>query len=284
MKLFIIVISLWITGCTTSPKPKKLKEVSPKQKSSQMLLETLVSNKARPKPSPPSFVKSIKYKTKSILNVNEKQAVEALKEEKVHLLENLFADELYFEKDKVGVDKTAVVIKYLRAYPWEKKALKEIYREHKHLWSKQQSKSFKKILQEDRYASLCGDHAYWENLEFEESEPEQDILQSVLLLKYINNLTHGCVEWVESDGKVKDENREKPVEAKYILSLLPYNVLIKKLFLIYTPKKKRFKRVLSEYKALVESDATRDKIKEKRLLVEQSKITEIEPNYRKKER
>ena len=255
---FLIVIALLIVGgCTTPPQPKA-KIVSHEQNSSQ----TLEHNRS--------------------VVVEKTVAQEELKEEG-HIIENVFADELYFEKDKVR-DKTGVVIRYLRAYPWEKKALKRIYKKYKLLWSKRQSKTFKKIIQEDRYASLCSDQRYWDNLEFEESEPEHDILQSILLLRYINNLSHGCVKWVESNGKFKDENRKKNVEAKYIFSLLPHNVLIKKLLRLYAPKEKSFKRLLSKYRALVESDSKRDKIKEKRLELEQFKSDEIHPNYKKRER
>ena len=257
MKFFIVVVALLVTGCV-APTPK-VQKVSHEQNSSQ----TLEHNKSV---------------------ALEKKVVEEPKEEEGHIIENVFDDELYFEKDKVGVDKTAVVIKYLRAYPWEKKALNRIYKKYKLLWSKRQSKTLKKILQEDRYASLCGDQRYWENFEFEESEPEHDILQSVLLLRYIKNLTHGCVKWVESDGKTKDENRKKDVEAKYIFSLLPHNVLIEKLLLLYAPKEKKFKKLLSKYRALVESDANKDNIKEKRLELEQFKADEIHPNYKERER
>ena len=257
MKFFIVVIMFLVVGCVT-PSPK-VKKAGSEQNSSESL----------------EYNKSV---------VIEKKVVEEPKEEEGYLIENIFDDELYFEKDKVGKDKTAVVIKYLRAYPWEKKALKRIYKKYKQLWSKRQSKTFKKILQEDRYASLCGDQRYWDNLEFEESQPEHDILQSVLLLRYINNLTYGCVKWVESDGKIKDENRKKDVEAKYIFSLLPHNVLIEKLLLLYAPKEKKFKRLLSNYKALVKSDANKYNIKEKRLELEQFKADEIHPNYKERER
>ncbi len=261
MKNFIVVvIALFMTGCVTPPKPKKVKIVSHEQNSNQ----TLEQNNS--------------------VVIEEKKVVSEPKEEEGHIIENIFENELYFEKDKSGVDKTGVVIKYLRAYPWEKKALKRIYKKYKLLWSKRQSKTFEKILKEDRYASLCGDKLYWDNLEFEESEPEHDVLQSVLLLRYINNLSHGCVKWVESDGKIKDENRDKDVEVKYIFSLLPHNVLIEKLLILYAPKEKKFNRLLSEYKALIEFDANKDKIKDKRLELEQFKATEIHPNYRKREK
>ena len=259
--LIVIAVVLFITGCVT-PQPKEKVVVNNEQNNSSQILEH----------------------NRSV--VREKKVVqeEQNEEEEGHIIENVFDDNLYFEKDKAGVDKTAVVIKYLHAYPWEKKALKRIYKKYKHLWSKRQSETFKKILQEDKYASLCSDQRYWDNLEFEENEPERDILQSMLLLRYINNLSHGCPKWVESNGKVKDENRKKDVESRYIFSLLPHKVLIKKLLLLYAPKEKKFKTLLSKYKALVESDANREKIKEKRLELEQFKASEIHPNYRKRER
>jgi len=258
MRNFIVVaIVFFVTGCV-APQAK-VKTVSHEQNSSQSLEHN-----------------------KSV--IREKKIVQEMPKEEKNIIENVFDDELYFEKDKIVGDKTAIVIKYLRAYPWEKKALKKIYKKYKYLWSKRQSETFKKIVQGDKYASLCGDKDYWDNLQFEESKLERDILQSVLLLRYINNLSHGCPKWVESNGKIKDENRKKDVESRYIFSLLPHKVLIEKLLLLYAPKEKKFKKLLSEYKALVESDAKQDKLKEKRLELEQFKASEIHPNYKERER
>ena len=203
--------------------------------------------------------------------------------EEGEVIVNVFDDELYFEKDKVGTDKTKVVIKYLDAFDWEKKALQKIYKKHKKLWSKKQSKNFKNILKNDKYLALCGDRRYWDNLEFEESEPEQDILQSVLLIKYLNNVMHGCPEWVESNGKIKDENSKKHMNSKEIFSLLVHGVIIKKLFSLSVPKDKNFYPSVEKYKALLTTDVKKEILKKKRLMIENYKCKRWQPNYVKKE-
>ena len=211
--------------------------------------------------------------------VNKKDEVES-----GEVLANVFSDELYFEKDKVGQDKTGVVIKYLDAYAWEKKVLNRAYKKHKKLWSKKQSKDFEKILQHDKYLSLCSDHKYWDNLEFEENEPERDILHSILLLRYLNNLSHGCVDWVQSDGKIKDENKREYIKAKYVFALLPHEVLIDKLLFIYAPKELEFKKMLEAYNEAVERDEDTEILKRERLIIELYKRKEIHPNYKKREK
>jgi hypothetical protein len=218
----------------------------------------------------------------SVSKIPNKKVIENDNIEEGHLILNVFDDELYFEKDKVGNDKTKVVIKYLDAFTWEKKALKKIYKKHKRLWSKKQSKDFQKILAEDKYLSLCADHKYWENLEFEESEPERDILQSILLLKYLNNLTHGCPKWVESNGKVKNENAKKHINSKQVFSLLPHGVIIEKLFSLYLPEEKKFHTLLEKHKNSLELAKRRDLLKLERLEIEELKCEKCQPNYKKK--
>ncbi len=196
-------------------------------------------------------------------------------QEDVHVLENLFDDELYFELDKVSNSRRAkVVINYLKAYPWEKKALKKAYKKHSKLWSKKQSSDFKKILEEDSYLSLCSDVNYWENLEFEESEPQRDILQSLLLIRYLHNLAHGCPKWVES--RVKGENSKKFMHTNHILSLLPHEVIIGKLMKILAPKEREFSKMVKQYH--------NKKSDELRLKIENMKHNTIHPNYRVKEK
>ena len=198
-----------------------------------------------------------------------------------HIIVNVFDDELYFEKDKGGKNLRKVVIKYLDAFAWEKKALNKIYKKHKRIWSKEQSKDFRKVLEEDKYFSLCGDRRYWDNLEFEESEPERDVLHSVLLIKYLNNLSHGCVQWVESNGKVKDENKKEHINANQILSLLPHDVLIRKLLLMYGPRDRKFTSLLTAHRRALDSDKKADEIKEERLKIEKYKTLEKNPDYKK---
>ena len=198
-----------------------------------------------------------------------------------HILYDVFDSELYFAKDKAGKNLNKIVIEHLEAYYWEKRVLNRAYRTHKKLWSKKQSKDFRKVLEEDKYFSLCSDRRYWENLEFEESEPERDILHSILLIKYLNNLSNGCSKWVESNGKIKDENKKEHINAKQIFSLLPHDVLIEKLLLMYVPKDKSFTSLLQKHRTSLESDKKSDEIKTERLKIEKYKALEKNPDYKK---
>lgn len=228
-------------------------------------------------------VEEVKEKNVSIVStIPNEEILENNNLEEGNIILNVFDDELYFEKDKVGIDKTKVVIKYLDAFDWEKKALQKIYKKHKRLWSQKQSEDFQKILIEDKYLSLCGDRRYWDNLEFEESQPEQDILQSILLIKYLNNLSHGCPQWVESNCKVKNENAKERINIKQVFSLLPHGVIIEKLFSLYTPKEKKFRTLLKKHKNSLELAKKKEVLRLERLEIEAFKCRPYDPSYEKK--
>jgi len=212
-------------------------------------------------------------------NVSSVKKIEETLTDDANIILNVFNDELYFEKDKEGIDKRQVVIKYLDAHKWEKKALSETYTKYPKLWSKEQSEDFFKILEEDRYLSLCADRRYWDSLQFEESEPERDVLHSILLIRYLNNLSHGCPQWISS--KVKDENVKAYIHTKQILSLLPYNVIISKLIASYEPKSKKFKALMAEHKRLLALDREAEVLKASRLELEEHKRRLCQPKYTK---
>jgi len=196
--------------------------------------------------------------------------------EESEVIVNVFNDELYFEKDKATTDKIKLVIKYVDASNVEKKALKKIYKKHQKIWSSKQYRDLKKIIENDKYLSLCSDRKYWDNLEFEEEEPQKDVLKSILFLRYIKNLAYGCSQWVKSDGKIKQENLKNNLNINNILSLLVHEVLIDKLLLQYVPKEKRFFKLLEEYNMF----ANKEVIKEHRLEIEQYKELEVHPDYK----
>jgi hypothetical protein len=171
------------------------------------------------------------------------------------------------------------LIDSLDIYPWEREALSKIYGSYNTIWGSFQREEFKKILDDDTYLSLCGENQYVEHLALVENKIQEDILYSILLLRYLNNLRGGCLEWVSSDGQVKDEKREEHIRANYLLSMLPEGVFIQKLFLPYFPKDEEFFSAVSHYKqsekTLLESDA----LKIERLNVEQLKMSEKHPDY-----
>jgi hypothetical protein len=227
-------------------------------------------------------VQVIEKNVSIISQLVDEKVIEDESLEEVNLIANVFSDELYFEKDKEGIDKHRLVIKYLDARDWEKKALKKIYKKHKKLWSKKQSKDLWKIVEEDRYFGLCSDRKYWDNLQFEESEPERDVLHSILLIRYLNNLSNGCPEWIRSKQKIQNENRQEYINSKEILSLLPHNVLIEKLIMIYVSKSKRFKTMIDEHHASLSLDKKEEEILAERLAIEAYKREEKSPKYEKR--
>ena len=183
-------------------------------------------------------VSNTKVPINKSLKLNKEKIVETKSLKNVEVILNVFDDEFYFEKDKAVKNKRKLVIKYLDAAKWEKQALRKIYAKHKRIWSRKQYRDLQKILEEDKYASLCSDRRYWDHLKFEEEEPQRDILKSILLLRYINNLSYGCSHLLFSNGKSQHKNFKKHIDANYIFSLLPHEVLIDKLLLQYVPNKK----------------------------------------------
>ena len=171
------------------------------------------------------------------------------------------------------------LIKYLDASPWEKKALNKAYTKHRKLWTKREIQDFLSIINEDKYLSLCSDKRYLDNLVFTAEPAKQDLLYSILLLKYLNNLSHGCVEWVGSDAVVKNENSEEYIESDYLLSMLSKNILIERLFTRYIPKEKDFFPAIKRYKLLTKYLENSDEIKSERLQIEQYKSFENHPDY-----
>jgi len=190
-----------------------------------------------------------------------------------NIIPSVFLEDVTFESD------AKVMVKALDAFAWEKKSLSKIYKKKDQIWTKQGIKEFKKILSDDRYLSLCGDIRYLQNLEFTTQKIEQDVLYSVLFLKYLNNLSSGCIEWVSSDGSVLNENHEENIASAYLLEMLSRGVLVERLFLPYLPQEKDFTHAIKRYKALDVSAADRNEIKLERLVVEQYKSSESYPEY-----
>ena len=171
------------------------------------------------------------------------------------------------------------LIKYLDAYSWEKKSLSKAYAKKKKLWTKHEIQDFLSIVNEDKYLSLCGDKRYLDNLIFTADAVKQDLLYSILLLRYLNNLSHGCVEWVSSGGSVLYENNQEYIESDYLLSMLSKDILIERLFTRYFPKDKDFLPAIKRYKLLTKYLEESDEIKNERLQIEQYKTFENHPDY-----
>jgi murein L,D-transpeptidase YcbB/YkuD len=185
---------------------------------------------------------------------------------------DVFTDSLFLDGNRIKL------IQNLDALPWEKKALLKAYKDHKKLWSKQQKKEFQEILEEDKYLSLCGDRRYYDNLLFTVEEPQVDILHSILLLKYLNNLSHGCKKWVLQ--KSTDENNHKTIPTLYLLGMIEKDALVERLFIPFVPQHKSFQRAVKEYKKMKDKDEKSKKLKEKRIEIEQIKEADEYPSYK----
>jgi len=192
---------------------------------------------------------------------------------KIDLIPNVFSE------DTEESLNSKHLIKYLDAYPWEKKALRKAYTQYRKLWTKSEIHDFLAIVNEDKYLSLCSDKRYMDNLMFTADPAKQDLLYSILLLKYLNNLSHGCMEWVSSDGMIKNENSKEYIESDYLLSMLSKDILIERLFTRYVPKEKDFFPALKRYKLLTKYLEKSDEIKSERLQIEQYKTFENHPDY-----
>lgn len=268
MRYFCIALVgiVFFSGCVQpEPKPQEPLQVKDVNKS--------VSQEVEVQGIEETFVPTLDSKDK---------APQDKASEEVTVIANVFSDELYFEKDKEGVDLHQLVIKYLDAQAWEKKALRAIYKKHKKIWSQKQSDALWRIIEKNHYFGLCADGKYWDNLQFEESEPERDILHSMVLIRYLNNLSNGCPQWIESKGKVQDENTQEHINTQEILSLLPHGVLVDKLIMVYVSKSKTFKSMIDNHHESLSLDKKEEEILAERLAIEAYKREEKTPKYHKR--
>jgi len=186
---------------------------------------------------------------------------------------DVFTDSMFLNGDRIKL------IKNLDALLWERKVLLKAYKNHTELWNKQQRKAFQEILENDKYLSLCGDRRYYDNLLFTLEEPQVDILHSILLLKYLNNLSHGCRKWVSQ--KASNENSHKNIPSLYLLDMIEKDAIVERLFVPFVPRQKSFQIAVREYKKMKDNNEKTKKLHDKRLEIEQIKQTEEYPSYKK---
>ena len=246
------------------------------KKNLTLILTTLflfVGCHSTPKPSVKEELKITEPKENNVSVaplVLEKNVSKVLPEHEIEVIKSVFKDEEHFGGNRLKL------IDDLVAQNWEKRALRWAYRKNKSLWNREQKETFKVILEKDLYLSLCDSKPYWDNLMLVSGEPEEDILYSVLLLRYLNNLESGCVDWVTENKEMKKRDY---VHANYVLNLLSFKVLIDRLFLAYLPEREIFYKSLREYKSLEENGVDKLALKAKRLEVENYKSTKSYPSY-----
>ena len=184
---------------------------------------------------------------------------------------DVFTDSIFLNGDRVKL------IKNLDALPWEKKVLLTAYKKDSKLWNQQQKKEFDKILEEDKYLSLCSDRRYYDNLLFTSEEPQLDILYSITLLRYAKNLSNGCLEWVSSG--IKDENIKKRVPEKNLLKMVQQGAIVERLLVPFIPKTKAFDEALNAYHKAISRGENAKSLTSERMFIEEQKATDIYPDY-----
>jgi len=258
------MLLLLVSGCT--PQPKKIDK-----KPSCIIHPTSQAGK-----KPVKEVVSTNNETSTDIDDGLKVVDEGNGSSEVvgeYCIVDVFTDSMFLNGDRLKL------IKNLDALAWEKRDLLKAYKKHTKLWNEQQKKEFQKILEEDKYLSLCGDKRYYDNLLFTVEEPQVDILHSILLLKYLNNLSNGCTKWVSQ--KLSNENSHKNIPSGYLLDMVEKDAIVERLFVRFIPRQKRFMIAIREYKKMKNRDEKSQKLKDRRLEIEQLKQTEEYPNYRK---
>ena len=258
----MIVVLLFISGCT-----KQVPLESIPQKPACIIHPTSDNTKEPIKEIREPLVKEEEDELKIIDGGGGNEVVGE------YCIVDVFTDSIFLDGDRLKL------IKNLDALPWEKKSLLKAYKNHTDLWNKKQRKAFQKILESDKYLSLCGEKRYYDNLLFTVEEPQADILHSILLLKYINNLSHGCMQWVSQ--KVNNENSSKDIPSTYLLDMIEKDALVERLFIPFVPRKKSFRIALREYKKMKEKVGNSQELKVRRIEIEQIKQTQEYPSYKK---
>ena len=247
-----------MSGCSKKEPKKPLCIIHPTSKDSNI---TAVENNSSELSKEDEELKIIDDGTGGSNNVEDE-----------YCIVDVFTDSMFLNGDRIKL------IKNLDALSWERKALLKAYKNHTELWNKQQKKAFQKILEEDKYLSLCGDRRYYDNLLFTTEEPQTDILHSILLLKYLNNLSHGCKKWVSQ--KANNENGHKDIPSLYLLDMVEKDALVERLFIPFLPKQKSFRMAIREYKNMKNKDEKSQNLQDKRLEIEQMKERDEFPSYK----
>ncbi len=261
--IFILsIIVIFISGCT-APKPIKHKKplciIHPTSKDKNITKDDNIS---------------ISNEDKE-LQVIDDGAGGSNRVEEEYGIDDVFTDSMFLNGDRIKL------IKNLDALPLEKKSLLKAYKNHTKLWKRKQREEFAKILEDDKYLSLCGDRRYYDNLLFTTEEPQVDILYSILLIKYINNLSHGCKKWVYSKLTNNLETKDN-IPRDYLLDMVEKGAIVERLFVPFIPKpKKLFRVAIREYKSMHDIDEKSKKLRDKHLEIESMKESDKHPSYQK---
>jgi len=144
-------------------------------------------------------------------------------------------------------------------------------------WHYTQKRTFMKILEEDRYLSLCDDRALYEKVK----QSGDTRLMSKLLVEYTRNLANGCIDIASFKAAQRARRnddfhtdykiyREK-VDPNRILAQLRQGVSIERILQPYVPKYREFDRLSKAYREQREAGASPTALHKLRLSLERIK-------------
>jgi hypothetical protein len=116
-------------------------------------------------------------------------------------------------------------------------------------WRSSQKSEFLKILETDKYMSICDQQALYAKVK----QSRNSQLMSKLLIAYSENLANGCI--VDSAGGYK-----QTVSSSDIRMQIKAGQSIEKILKPYVPEYKQFNELIAKYK-LVEDPASKRKIR-----------------------
>ncbi len=146
-------------------------------------------------------------------------------------------------------------------------------------WHSSQKEEFLQILQEDKYASLCGDEALYNKVR----QSEDSRLMFKLLVDYTNHLANSCID-IQSFKAAQQERKTPKFKTAYeiyrqkvdpntIRAELKAGKSIEEILKPYIPAYREFGRLLAAYKTLEkEPNVDPEKVRKVRLSLERVKL------------
>jgi murein L,D-transpeptidase YcbB/YkuD len=146
-------------------------------------------------------------------------------------------------------------------------------------WRSSQKEAFIKILDQDRYMSLCDSRDLYQKVK----ESKNSRLMSKLLIAYANNLANGCIDYkaFEASQRAKREKKietdyavyRQKVDQKEIKRKLLAGESIESILQPYIPKNPQFGKLTEKYRKLQKDGNVSQRILKKvRLNIERAKI------------
>ena len=146
-------------------------------------------------------------------------------------------------------------------------------------WRPSQKEEFLKILEDDRYASICNQQALYQKVK----ETENSRLMSKMLVAYTGNLANSCID-LDRFKDVQESKKERKIESHYdiylqkvdraqLLAQLKAGQSIKNILKPYVPTTEQFPKLVKTYNALKnQENVTPKQLRTIRINIERTKI------------